>query len=358
MQHTAITRPSACHGKVPAASRACALLLAGLGLCAGANATTRTVVDEAGRSVTLPENIRRIVSLAPNLTEIVYALGAERRLVGVTDYCDYPADARTKTSVGAPVNPSLEAIAALKPDLVLASQSINRLETVESLDHLGIPVYTTDPRTVAGVLDSVEHIADAIGMPKQRHALHAQLEERLDALHARLAGTTPKTVLFVIWLQPLITIGPHTFLADAVRQAGGESVVQSQQDWPQLSLEEVVRLQPEALIFSANHTESGAAASSSGTAQTSAGELADLRELPVWKDLQAVRTSHVIVAGEELDRPSPRLLDAVESVAKQLHPEAFAKPETNGAASDWHRPLHFFRAPDTNLPEGATCSLR
>jgi iron complex transport system substrate-binding protein len=342
---------------MPAVSRACALLLAGLTLCAGVSAATRTLVDETGRSVTLPENVRRIVSLAPNLTEIVYALGADRRLVGVTDYCDYPSDARTKTSVGAPLNPSLEAIAALKPDVVLASQSINRLETVESLNHLGIPVYTTDPRTVAGVLDSVEHIAGAVGMPEQGRALHAQLEERLDALHARLAGTTPKTVLFVIWLQPLITIGPHTFLADAVRQAGGESVVQSDQDWPQLSLEEVVRLQPAFLIFSANHTESGTAASSGGTAQTSAEELADLSELPVWKDLQAVRAGHVIVAGEELDRPSPRLVDAVESVARQLHPEAFVKPETNGAASGWHRPLHFSRPPVINSPEGSICSL-
>jgi iron complex transport system substrate-binding protein len=327
-----------------------------LALCVEANAGSRTVVDETGRTVTLPDNVRRIVSLAPNLTEIVYALGAEQRLVGVTDYCDYPADARTKTSVGAPVNPSLEVIAALKPDVVLATQSINRLETVESLNHLGIPVYATDPRTVTGVLDSVEHIADAIGVPEQGHALHAQLAERLATLHTRLAGTTPRKVLFVIWLQPLITIGPHTFLADAVREAGGESVVRSEQDWPQLSVEEVVRLRPDALIFSANHTESGAAASSGVTAQTSQDELDDLLELPVWKDLQAVRAGHVIVAGEEIDRPSPRLLDAIEEVAKQLHPEAFAGAASGSAVPGWRHIPHFACAPNADAMGGTPCS--
>ncbi len=353
-----IRRSSSYPGKMPAGFRACVLPLAALAFSSGAIGATRTLVDETGRSVTLPEKIQRIVSLAPNLTEIVYALGAEQQLVGVTDYCDYPADARTKTSVGAPVNPSLEAIAALKPDVVLASQSINRLETVESLNRLGIPVYTTDPRTVAGVLDSVEHIADAIGVPERGQALYAHLKERLASLRARLTGTTPKRVLFVIWLQPLITIGPHTFLADAVMEAGGESVVTSEQDWPQLSVEEVVRLQPDFLIFSANHTESGTVSSSGGTAQTSGDEIAALRELPVWKDLQAVRTGHVIVAGEELDRPSPRLVEAIESVATQLHTEAFSDTATSGAANGWRHMPHFFCEPNAASLEGASCNPR
>jgi iron complex transport system substrate-binding protein len=358
MLRAQITRYGGCWSKKGASSRIGMLCLLAVASCYQANAGTRTVVDETGRSVTLPENIRRIVSLAPNLTEIVYALGAEQRLVGVTDYCDFPADARTKTSVGAPLNPSLEAIAALQPDVVLATESINRLETVDSLNHLGIPVYTTDPRTVAGVLDSVEHIADAIGSPEPGRVLHAQLAERLAALHTRLAGIPAKKVLFVIWLQPLISVGPHTFLADAVRQAGGESVVQSEQDWPELSLEEVVRLQPEALIFSANHTGSGTASSSGKASQTSQDELNELRGLPVWKDLQAVRAGHVIVTGEEIDRPSPRLLDAIESVARQLHPEAFAEPETGGAASGWGHIPHFACVPGVNQGEGAPCNPR
>lgn len=295
---------------------------------AAGQTSVRNVVDETGRHVALPENVQRIVSLAPNLTEIVYALGAEQRLVGVTSYCDYPPGARAKAKVGNLVDPSLEAIAALKPDLVLATRTMNRLETVESLDHLGIAVYSTDSRTVDGVMTSIQDIANAIGVPEQGRAVVAGMRERLDALHTRLAGIPPKRVLFVIWTQPLISIGPQTFIADALRQAGAQSIVQSPQDWPQISFEEVVRLQPEALIFSENHAETGRA---EAAAQAVDNELADLRRRPAWKDLAAVREGHVIVVGEEIDRPAPRLVDAIENLARQLHPDAFAPSAMNGS---------------------------
>jgi len=299
-----------------------------LALCAAGRAGVRNVVDETGRHVALPENVQRIVSLAPNLTEIVYALGAEQRLVGVTAYCDYPPAAREKTKIGNPVDPSLEAIAALKPDLVLATRTMNRLETVESLDRLGIPVYSTDSRTVDGVMISIHDIADAIGVPQQGRAVAAGMRERLDALHVRLAGVAPKRVLFVIWTQPLISIGPQTFLADALRQAGAQSIVQSEQDWPEISFEEVVRLQPEALVFSSNHDETGHAETA---AQAADKQLAELRQRPAWKDLAAIREGHIIVVGEEIDRPGPRLVDVIEDLARQLHPDVFAPLATAGA---------------------------
>ena len=124
---------------------------------------TRVVTDEVGRRVELPREIRRIVTLAPNLTETIYALGLEARLAGDTDYCDSPPAAKLKPHVGAPLNPSLEAIVALHPDLVLATTSINRRETVEALARLGIPAYTTDPHTVRGMLESIERIAGLAG---------------------------------------------------------------------------------------------------------------------------------------------------------------------------------------------------
>ena len=118
-------------------------------------AVARVVTDEVGRRVTIPAEVRRIVTLAPNLTETVYALGLEDRLAGDTNYCDTPPAAKSKPHVGDPQNPSLEAIVALHPDLVLATTSINRVETADALAHLGIPVYTTDPPTVRGMLDSI-----------------------------------------------------------------------------------------------------------------------------------------------------------------------------------------------------------
>ena len=124
----------------------------------------REVVDEAGRTVRIPQPVQRIVSLAPSLTETVYALGLEDRLVGDTDFCDFPPEAQKKTKVGGALNPSLEQIAALRPDLVLVTKSFNRLETVHALDYLGIPSYATDPHTVRDIITSTERLADLLGV--------------------------------------------------------------------------------------------------------------------------------------------------------------------------------------------------
>ncbi len=305
---------------------ACVITLAAISLSSGqpraaaARASpsgTHEVVDETGRRVAIPVHARRIVSLAPNLTETLYALGAQDRLVGVTDYCDYPPEARTKPRVGGVRNPSLEAILAQKPDLVLATTAINRLETVQALERLRIPVYATDPRSVEGVLASIRHLGESIGAGSQGEALAAHLETQIVELRQHLAGSAPKRALFVVWEDPLISIGPHTFLADALRLAGAESVIQASQDWPNVSLEEVVRLRPDYLVFAS-------ADASSGEKQSE-----ELQARPGWRDLAAVRQHHVAIVSDAIDSPAPRMLDAIEQLARELHPEAFVKPSKN-----------------------------
>ena len=273
----------------------------------------RIVTDEVGRKVKIPPSVARIVTLAPNLTETIYALGLEDRLVGDTNACDTPAAAKSKPHVGDPQSPSLEAIVALHPDLVLATTSINRVDTADALKNLGIAVYTTDPETVRGMLDSIQHMADVIGVPKQGMDLVGKLQQRLDAVSARLSEWPMVHVLFVVWLEPLQTIGQNTFIADALRWAGAESVLVSRQKWPRLSIEEVVRLQPDYIIFTNDH---------GGGAAT---ELADLRARPVWRDLDAVEQGHVVDVSEEVIRPSPGLVDVIEKLARQLHPRAFSE---------------------------------
>jgi iron complex transport system substrate-binding protein len=276
-------------------------------------AASRVVTDEVGRRVKIPAHVGRIVSLAPNLTETLYALGLGDRLVGDTNYCDVPPEARSKPHIGAPVNPSIEAIVALRPDLVFATTSINRRETVDALDHLGISVYTSDPHTVRGTIESVGRIANLVGAEKEGAALTANLHARLDALHARLLDRPPVRALFVVWLDPLQTVGQNTFIADALRWAGAKSVVVSNQNWPKLSFEEVVRLQPEYLVFAESHPGEGSLT------------LADLRSRPVWRDLQAVQEGHVAIVSDEIDRPDPGLIDAIEQLARDLHPQAFKR---------------------------------
>lgn len=272
--------------------------------------SAQVVVDAFGRRVTIPAHVQRIVSLAPNLTETLYSLGLGDRVVGDTDYCDVPPEARTKPHVGGPQNASVEAIVALRPDLVLAT-AIDREETVDALAHLGIAAYTTDPHTVRETIESIKRIGDLAGAEEQGAALAATLKARLDALHERLASSPKVRVLFVVGVDPLITIGQNTFLADALRSAGAESAVPTHQNWPQISFEEVVRLRPDYVVFSASYP---------GEHPVS---LAYLRTQPVWKDLRAVREGHVAIVSDEIDRPDPGLIDAIEELARDLHPEAF-----------------------------------
>src|SRR5487761_372688 len=299
----------------------------GLGFCAKAAPQTKTdampeikkmtreVIDETGRRVAVPVDGRRIVTLAPNLTEIVYALRAQDRLVGVSNYSDYPAAAKAKPRVGMQLNPNLEAIFAARPDIVLVA-AVNRFETVDALARLGIAVYGTDPHTVEGTLASIEHIGGVIGASVQAESVVANLRKRLDALKAKLVGVPPARVLFVVWQDPLTSLGPHTFIADALRFADAQSVVEAKQDWPQISLEEVVRLNPDYLVFASGHF---------GDAGARAQRLAELRSEAGWRELNAVREGHVAVISDEINLPAPGLIDAIEQLARQLHPSVFAQ---------------------------------
>ena len=278
---------------------------------APAAATFSTVRDETGRTVRIPVPVRRVVSLAPSLTESVYALGMESLLVGDTDYCDYPPAATKIHKVGGATNPSLEEIAALRPDVVLVTKSLNRVETVQQLERLGIAAYATDPHTVDEIRASVHRLAEILGNPAAGEALDQALLLQQTSLRQRLQHTPPTRVLFVVWTDPLQSIGKHTFLYDALIHAGAISVVESSQDWPQMSLEEMVRLQPEYLVFASGHSEAVSR------------DVEALAKRPGWDQLEAVQHRRFAVISEAVNRPAPRLFTAIEDLARQLHPEVF-----------------------------------
>ncbi|HYL61746.1 MAG TPA: cobalamin-binding protein [Candidatus Methylomirabilis sp.] len=279
----------------------------------------KDVTDEVGRTVRVPQPVLRIVSLAPSLTETIYALGLQERLVGDTDYCDYPPDAQKKPKVGGAINPSLEQIATLRPDLVLVTKSLNRFETVHALSDLGIPSYATDPHTVQEIISSTERLADVLGASQAGKALGVELEQHLSGLQQRLSGLPPRRVLFIVWSEPLISVGQNTFIADALRHAGAVSIVESSQDWPQMNLEEVVRLQPDYLVFAASHSDGAQ------------NDFEALAQLPGWRGLEAVRRRRFAVISDAVNRPAPRIVSAIEELARQLHPEAFAAPPANAS---------------------------
>lgn len=285
----------------------------------------RSVIDESGRTVRLPLDVRRIVTLAPNLAEIVCALGAQDKLVAVSNYTDHPAAAKAKPSVGMPISPSLEAIVAAKPDVVLAT-AVNTWETVNSLTRMGIAVYTTDPHSVADMLRSISDVGGVIGANEEAQALVKSLRARLDSLHAKLADAPPVPVLFVVWDHPLQSVGVHTFIADALSLAGAESVVRTSQDWPLVSMEEVVKLNPAYIVYADNQMGSGAAADSPRLAGVNAAVARHLQQLRAdrsWREVPAVRAGHIAVVSQEIDSPAPGLVDVIEQLAQELRPEIF-----------------------------------
>jgi iron complex transport system substrate-binding protein len=289
------------------------MLLLSVSLHAAQSAgATHAFRDEVGRRIQIPQKVDRVVSLAPNLTEMVFALGEGDRLAGDTDFCDYPAEATQKPHVGGPVNPNMEEIVSLKPDLVLATKSINRRETVNALERIGVPVYVTDPHNVEEMIVSVEHVGSVLGLEKSAGALVGDLRGRLSDLDRRLAGSERRRVLFVVWTDPLISVGRDTFIADALRRAGGRSVVDTKVEWPHVSLEEIVRLQPEVLVFASAH------------ARETQQDIGGLRTRPGWKNLQAIQRGNIVVVSDAINRPAPRMVDAIEYLARALHPQAFA----------------------------------
>ena len=277
----------------------------------------REVTDDLGRTVRVPQPVQRIVSLAPSLTETVYALGLQDHLVGDTDYCDYPADAQKKPKVGGAINPSLEQIAALHPDIVLVT-SLNRFETLHALETIGISSYATDPHNVDEIITSSKKLADVLGAPEAGASVAQGMQRHLADLQRRIGSAPAKRVLFVVWHQPLISVGKHTFIADALRLAGAVSIVDSDKDWPQVSLEEVARLQPDFLVFADSHSQAAPS-----TVET-------LATLPGWSILEAVNKRRYAVISEAVNRPAPRIVAAIEELARQLHPDAFLeKPENS-----------------------------
>ena len=278
-------------------------------VCATALAS-RDLKDELGRSVILPDNPHRVVCLAPSLTETVYALGQGAAVVGVTDFTDDPPDARRKPSVGGLNDASIEKIVSLYPDMVLSLGEINREETVNELGHLGIPVYVVNPHGLQGILTSIQHVGDALNRSGDARALLKRLEERREAVAARVKGLPRLKVLVVIWYDPVITVGNKSFISDIISAAGADSITADMdQAWPQISMEEVMRRPPDrVLLVKAAH--GGVSAE-------------ELKAHAGWDRLEAIRDNHIMYMGEQLIHPSPVVFDALEQLAKKLHPEVF-----------------------------------
>jgi iron complex transport system substrate-binding protein len=270
---------------------------------------TRVVSDEAGRQVVIPQKIDRIVSLAPNLTEIVYAVGAGDRLVGVTSFCDYPAEAKLVTKVGDTMKPNIETIIALKPQIVLVSTASQLEVFTRQLDEQRIAVYVTNPNSVDQILRSIETLGQLFATSERANQVAAALRRRTETVAAAVANRPPVRVFYQLSGEPLFTIGRDAYLTDLVRRAGGLSVTaEVATAFPKYSHEAALASQPDAIILPTG--------GSMGSANSSVAV--------ALKNSPAVRNNRVYKINDDLlARPGPRLVDGLEQLARALHPEAF-----------------------------------
>jgi iron complex transport system substrate-binding protein len=266
---------------------------------------SRTLSDELGRTVILPDHPHRLISLVPSATDDVCALGAGDDIIAVSDFTKYPAEAARKPSIGTSLTPSIESIVSLHPDLVIASADTNREETVQQLEHLGVAVFVLNPHGIEGILSSILSLGKALDREESAMGLVSELRARLKAVEVRVETKPLIRVFMPIWYDPVVTIGKHAFITEFIRAAGGRSVTDDlNQEWPEISLETVIERKPEALLLM------------KGSKMT----LDEIEARPGWKTLEAIRSHHVYLVDERIQLPSPVAFDAMEDLAKQLHP--------------------------------------
>ncbi|HKZ79528.1 MAG TPA: cobalamin-binding protein [Pyrinomonadaceae bacterium] len=269
----------------------------------------RQVTDEAGRSIVVPQEISRFISLAPNVTEIVFAINAGERLVGNTTYCDYPEQARQVQKVGDTLHPSIERIIALRPELVLVSTASQLEAFTRQLEEHRIAVYVTDPRSLEDVFRSIAALGLLLNRNDSAQHLIDQLRARAAGVEAAVSSTKPVKVFYQLSAEPLYTAGRDSFVSDLIRRAGGESVTADVPGaWPKYSAESALAAQPEVIILPTG----GSMGDTNGTLA------AALQRTPA-----AMKGRVYKINDDHLSRPGPRSLDGLVELAHALHPEAF-----------------------------------
>lgn len=270
-----------------------------------------TVTDGAGRTVTIAKAPQRIISLAPSNTEILFALGLGDRVAGVTKFCNYPLEATKKPQVGGFSDVNVEKVVELQPDLVLAA-SLHIPEVVPKLEKLGLTVMVLDAHDLPGVLKGIQLVGKIAGQEKAAETITSQMQRRADAVAQAVKGRKRPRVYWELdntfW-----TAGPGSLVQDLIERAGGENIAaNAKKAWVQLTAEAIITANPEVIVL-ADHPFGE-------SAKTVASR-------PGWGAISAVANKRIVELTQEqtdiVSRPGPRVVDALELIARAFHPDAF-----------------------------------
>lgn len=274
---------------------------------------TVVVTDQMGREIIIEEVPQRIISLSPSNTEVLFALGLEERIVGVTDFCNYPPEALEKDSIGGFSTPSIERIVELEPDFILAS-TIHE-EEVPRLEELGLAVMVIESSDLVGLYQNISLVAEVTGIAADGEALIASMQERIQAVESVVAEIAPEDrvkVYYEVYSDPLMSAGSGALITEIIALAGGINIFGDvDENYPQISAEVVAEKQPDIIMFPDYH----------GTADIVLESMADRAG---WENVPAIQEDRVYAASDDtFARPGPRIADAVEEAARIFYPELF-----------------------------------
>lgn len=294
-------------------TRMITILLVGLWFMfpSGAQSGNGIVTDQLGRKIILSDNPARVITLAPSITEIVFALGQKRRLVGVTRYSDFPPEAKEIPGVGSYVDLDLEKIISLTPDLCIATKDGNPREVVYSLESLKIPVYVVAPRDLDSVMDTVSEIGRLLKVTEKAGELVENMRSRIERVDSIVSTVDHRPrVFFQIGIAPIVSVGTNTYIHDLITRAGGKNLAEGRVPYPRYSREQVLSLSPEVFIITS-------------MARKQVFEKIKA-EWSRWSGLPAVLNDRIVLVDSNiLDRPSPRMVDGLELLVRVIHPELF-----------------------------------
>lgn len=281
-----------------------------------AHVSSRSFVDDAGRKIYLAQTPTRIVSLAPSVTEMLFAIGAGDQLVGVTQFCNYPPEALIKPKVGYG-NPNLESLVALQPDLVVAPKEIVKPDVALKLDELRIPLFVLKDTNIEDIFVHIQTLGRMLDRSARADAVAIGLRQQIAQIKQRTETLSPVRVLYVLNSQPLITVGPGSFIDQLISLAGGVNVAaKSGTSYPRLSMETVLQDDPEVLVFPVGETEG-----------ISDSEREAWRQ---WSTMTAVKQGRLHqIPADLLNRPGPRIARGLELLADILHPTRTSSGHAN-----------------------------
>jgi len=269
--------------------------------------------DELGREITIEKEVERIITLAPGMTEVIYALGLEDKLVAVSSACDYPEEALTKDDVGRIDEPNIEKIVSLEPDLVIA-ESVTKIESLERLSELGMKNIGFKPVSINDTIDMIEDIAYLTSAAEAGAELTSRMDKEYQQLkelvNDELENKERKRVFYEIWSDPLYTAGKGTFIDSLIHDAGGYNVArEAEGSWPTFSLESLIDADPEVYISSAHSTPNGLT-------------LDELREREIFREISAFKNDRLYLVDQNLvNRPSPRIIEGYKQFIQAIFPE-------------------------------------